>query len=76
VVAEQNNEFIWHEIGQMVLRTGGAVILENCLAINVSNPDGSYHYLHSATYEQLLSQFGLEPGQIVETALRRLQKKK
>jgi transketolase len=70
VVAEQNNGFIWHEIGQMVLRTRGAVSLENCVAINVNNPDGSYHYLHSATYEQLLSQFGLEPGQMAETALR------
>ncbi len=72
VVAEQNNGFIWHEIGQMVLRTGGAVSLENCLAINVNKPDGSYHFLHSATYEQLLSQFGLEPGQMVETVLHRL----
>ena len=75
VVAEQNNGFIWHEIGRMVLRTGGAVSLENCVAINVNNPDGSYHYLHSATYEQLLSRFGLEPGQMAETALRRLKKK-
>lgn len=76
VVAEQNNGFIWHEIGQMMLRTGGAVSLENCLAINVNRPDGSYHYLHSATYGQLLSQFGLEPGQMVETALRRLPQTK
>jgi hypothetical protein len=60
----------------MMLRTGGAVSLENCLAINVNNPDGSYHYLHSATYEQLLSQFGLEPGQMVETVLRRLKQTK
>jgi transketolase C-terminal domain/subunit len=75
VIAEQNNGFIWHEIGQMVLRTGGVVSLENCVAINVNKPDGSYHFLHSATYEQLLSQFGLEPGQMAETALRHLKKK-
>jgi transketolase len=74
VVAEQNNGFIWQEIGQMMLRAG--VSLEKCLAINVNNPDGSYQYLHSATYEQLLSRFGLEPGQMAAAALRRLQKKK
>lgn len=74
VVAEQNNGFIWHEIGQMMLRN--TVSLENCAAINVSNSDGSYLYVHSATYEQLLSRFGLKPGQMVETVLRRLQKKK
>lgn len=74
VIAEQNNGFIWHEIGQMMLRAG--VSLEKCLAINVNNPDGSYQYLHSATYEQLLSRFGLEPGQMAAAALRRLQKKK
>ncbi len=76
VVAEQNNGFIWNEIGKMVLRTGGAVSLENCVAINVNKTDGSYHFLHSATYEQLLSQFGLEPRQIAETALHRLKRKK
>ncbi len=71
VVAEQNNGFIWHEIGKMMLRTD--VSLENCLAINVNNPDGSYLYVHSATYEQLLSRFGLAAEQMVETALQRLQ---
>jgi transketolase len=75
VVAEQNNGFIWHETGQMMLRTGGAVSLQNCVAINVNKPDGSYHFLHSATYEQLLSQFGLAPGQLAETALERLSNK-
>jgi transketolase C-terminal domain/subunit len=72
VVAEQNNGFIWHEIGQMMLRlrNGGEVSLKNCASINVNKPDGSYHFIHSATYEQLLSQFGLEPKQMADTALR------
>jgi transketolase C-terminal domain/subunit len=74
VVAEQNNGFIWHEIGRMLLRT--SVSLKNCLALNANNPDGSYRYVHSATYGQLLSRFGLEPKQLVEAVMRRLQRKK
>jgi transketolase len=74
VVAEQNNGFIWQEIGRMLLRTKAD--LENCVAINVSNPDGSYLFVHSATYEQLLSRFGLAPGRMAEAALQRLRKKK
>jgi hypothetical protein len=58
----------------MLLRTKAD--LENCVAINVSNPDGSYLFVHSATYEQLLSRFGLAPGRMAEAALQRLRKKK
>ncbi len=74
VIAEQNNGFIWHNTGNMLLQTGGAVSLKNCLAINVNNPDGSYHYIHSATYDQLKARFGLQPEQMAETVLRRLHR--
>jgi transketolase len=70
LVAEQNNGFIWHEIGRMLLRTDGDVSMKNCSAINVNRPDGSYRFLHSATYEQLMSQFGLAPEQMADKALR------
>lgn len=76
VVAEQNNGFIWHEIGRLLLRTSAAVKLDNCMAINVNKADGSYQYVHSATYGQLLSRFGLDPENMAEAVERRLEKKK
>jgi transketolase len=70
VVAEQNNGFIWHEVGQLSLRN--PVSLQNCMAVNVSYPDGRYLFVHSATYEQLLARFGLTPQQLAEAVTRRL----
>jgi len=70
VVAEQNNGFIWHEIGQLMLRN--RIRLANLLAVNASNPDGSYLFVHSATYDQLLTRFRLKPDQLVETVVRRM----
>jgi len=71
VIAEQNNGFIWHEIGKRMLQSG--LDLKNCVPINVNSPDGRSQYLHSATYQQLLSRFGLTPPQMAETVLNRLR---
>jgi transketolase len=70
VVAEQNNGFIWHEIGRLGLRT--TISLKRCLAVNVSHPDGRYLFVHSATYEQLLDRFGLAPHQLADAIVKRL----
>ena len=75
VIAEQNNGYLWNQTGRMVLRKRGKVNLENCLCINTNNPDGTYQYIHSATYGQLLNRFGLEPEQMVQSVLDRLGKK-
>jgi transketolase len=70
VVAEQNNGFIWHEVGQLGLRN--PLSLQNCMAVNVSYSDGRYLFVHSATYEQLLTRFGLSPDQLAEAVVKRL----
>lgn len=70
VVAEQNNGFIWHEIGQLSLRK--SIVLEKCLAVNATKSNGSYQFVHSATYDQLLTRFGLAPEQLVESVVKRL----
>jgi len=70
VVAEQNNGFIWHEVGQLMLRN--PISLDRCLAVNASYPDGRYLFVHSATYEQLLIRFGLAPQQLAEAVVKRL----
>jgi transketolase len=71
VVAEQNNGFIWHEVGQLLLRD--PVSLDRCLAVNARRADGSYLFVHSATYEQLLTRFGLSAQRLAETVMERLR---
>lgn len=69
VIAEQNNGFIWNRLGQLVLSKGGKVDLSSCLALNVNKSDGSYRYIHSATYGQLLERFGLNPEKLAQQAM-------
>lgn len=69
VIAEQNNGFIWQQVGRMLLQT--PLDLSNCLAVNACSADGRYRYVHSATYEQLLDRFRLSPQQLADTVLGR-----
>ena len=62
--AEQNNGMLWNELGRMVLREHPSADLERVVAINTTRDDGSFQFIHSATYAQLLSRFGLLPEQI------------
>lgn len=71
VIAEQNNGFIWHQVGRQMLQSG--LDLRNCLPINANGPHGRHQFIHSATYPQLLSRFGLAAAQMAETVLNRLR---
>ena len=73
VIAEQNNGFIWNNLGRMLLAAGRSLTVDNCLAVNANEPDGKYHYIHSATYDQLLNRFGLQPQQIADAVINRLK---
>lgn len=73
VMAEQNNGIIWSALGKTLIRGKNAVRTDNLMAINTLSSDGSPMYVHSATYEQLLDQFGLGAGQIAASIVKRLQ---
>ncbi len=73
VVAEQNNGIIWSALGKLLIRGKNAVRTDNLLAINTLSGDGTPTYIHSATYEQLLDQFGLGAEQIAASIVDRLQ---
>ena len=64
--AEQNNGYIWHELGRTLTMHRGNVSLDHCHAINTNLPDGSYQYIHSGSYDQLVERFGLSAGQLAE----------
>lgn len=67
LVAEQNNGYIWQNLLKLVGRERKAALLAHVEAINTLSPDGRPHFIHSATYEQLLSAYRLSPAQLAET---------
>lgn len=64
VIAEQNNGHIRTQLAQLLLRRRKAFDSSKVVTINATGDDGRYRYIHSATYEQLLKQFGLNPESI------------
>ena len=60
VLAEQNNGFIWQNFLKVLARrrpiNSG---VERITAINALGADGRPHYIHSATYEELIEVYGL-----------------
>jgi len=73
VLAEQNNGIIWSALGKLLIRGKNPVRTDNLLAINTLSEEGTPMFIHSATYEQLLDQFGLGAEQIAASILKRLQ---
>ncbi len=63
--AEQNNGYLWNEFRKAVFAKPSRTTV--CLAVNTSDSTGRPHYIHSATYEQMLDQFGLSPKNLAET---------
>lgn len=68
VIAEQNNGFLWNALGRLLLRDRHGIDLDRLVAINTCRENGSYQFIHSATYEQLLKRLGLSSEQIAQRA--------
>ena len=67
VVAEQNNGYIWSEFQKLLFTSGLTIDTTRLIAINALDEQGRPKFIHSATYSQLLNQFGLAPEQLAET---------
>jgi len=75
VFAEQNNGYIWENFLKIVYANRGNVRLENLnhiATINTLDAKGQPQFIHSATYEELISAFGLSPAAIARTICDRL----
>jgi len=75
VVAEQNNGYIWSEYQKVLFKSKETVDTSRLLSINGLDASGRPQFIHSATYKELLQQFGLSPGQLVETIKQKLGSK-
>jgi len=69
VIAEQNNGFIYKMAREFLFGGEGT---GRVVPINALDSDGERRFIHSATYDQLLDDFGLSPAGIARTIRREL----
>jgi transketolase len=72
VVAEQNNGYIWSECRKLLFRTQETIDTLQLIPINTLDENGRPRFIHSATYPQLLEQFGLSPDQLAKAMRKNL----
>ena len=73
-LAEQNNGYILQNLLKVLYRRGtGGRGAANVTSINTLDREGRPQYIHSGTYEELTRAFGLTPGQIADTVIRRVR---
>ena len=72
VFAEQNNGYVWPACRRVLFKHYATLDVTRLLPINTLNTEGKPQFIHSATYKQLLQQFGLTPEQLAETIQGRL----
>jgi len=72
VIAEQNNGFIWPGFQSTLFKRQKMIDISRLLPINCLDASGRPQFIHSATYQELLHQFGLAPGQLVKTIKEKL----
>ena len=69
LVAEQNNGFLWSHFRKVLFQRKN-VATGNLLAVNLLDEKGEARFIHSATYNELLTGNGLAPKQMAETILK------
>jgi transketolase len=73
VIGEQNNGFIWSGLQQALFKHKKSFDVSRLFPINCLDADGRPQFIHSATYKELIHQFGLAPTQMAETIKERIK---
>jgi transketolase N-terminal domain/subunit/transketolase C-terminal domain/subunit len=77
VFAEQNNGYIWQNFLKVLARRRAAVCgIDRVLTVNTLSQDGRAHFIHSATYEELIEVYGLSPRKLAATIQQRLEEQR
>ena len=63
-VAEQNNGYLFDAFRRVLWQKKNTMEPRRVTGINTLDPDGRPQFIHSATYQQLLEEFGLGPAQL------------
>jgi len=75
LVTELNNGYIWSEYRRVLCKSKETIDTSRLIPINTCDSNGRLQYIHSATYPQLLNEFGLAPNQLVETIRQKIGSK-
>jgi transketolase len=70
IVAEQNNGYVWQNLLKVLWRRGKTVNPERIRAINTLDSEGRAQFIHSGTYEELVSAFELSGELIARRILK------
>ena len=70
IVAEQNNGYIWQNLLKVLWRRGKTVNPDRIRAINTLDSEGRAQFIHSGTYEELVSAFELSGELIARRILK------
>ena len=74
VFAEQNNGYLWQNFVKVLARRRAAVCgLDRIMTINTLRPDGRAHFIHSATYEELVEVYELSGPKLAIKVQQRLE---
>ena len=76
VFAEQNNGYLWQNFLKALYRRRAAVCgMERVFTVNTLSAEGHAHFIHSATYEELVDVYGLSGPKLASRVQRLLQEK-
>lgn len=64
VFAEQNNGFIYYNFAKILIRKESLIENSRVISINASDANGRPHFIHSGTYNQLISHYKLSGQEI------------
>jgi len=73
VITEQNNGYIWSEYRKVLFKANKTIDTKRLVPINALDRKGRPQFIHSATYSQLLNQFGLSPNQLAEAMKQKIK---
>ncbi len=74
IFAEQNNGYLSAEYLSMLVRNKKNIDSSHTFSINTLDTDGKPKYINSATYEELINMYGLNPEGIAETVKQLISK--
>ncbi len=75
VFAEQNNGYLWTACQRALSRLDEPVDMTRLMPVNVMDENGRPRFIHSATYKELTTRFGLSPERLAETVKQKLNGK-
>ena len=77
IFAEQNNGYIWQNFLKVLHRRRSSVCgTDRVVTVNALSADGRAHFIHSATYEELVDVYGLSGTKLASKIERLLAEKR